>query len=296
MSKLINNVHDKTFKKVLSDTKLAKRFFEQHLPFAMQKKVDLASLQLKKGSFVDDNLAEHLTDLLYSVNIADREGYIYLLLEHQSTTDELMAFRLLKYMVQIMQQHLDSHGTRKLPLILPVVYYVGHQSANKFVTDIMDCFENPELARHYFLQPFTLVNLQKMSDDELMKDKALAGLELLQKHIKDRDLSILMDKMFKNGIFIEMRNESGDYFNAMLKYIVSTGNVSEPEKFLEQLTEQLPEEKVNIMTIAEKLEQKGVQKGRNQAVLDLLKAGDISVQRAAEMTGMPIDQLKNFKH
>lgn len=299
MSKLINNPHDKTFKKVLSDTKLAKRFFEQHLPFGMQKKVKLETLQLQKGSFVDDNLSEHLTDLLYSVDIADRDGYIYLLLEHQSTTDELMAFRLLKYMVNIMQHHLNTKKTKKLPLVLPVVYYVGNSPSGKFVPDIMDCFENPALARHYFLQPFTLVDLQKMSDDELMKDKALAGLELLQKHVKDRDLSTLVYKMIKEGIFLEMRHESGEYFNIMLKYVINTGNLDNAKDFLETLANQIPEEKMNIMTIAEQLRNEGMQQRERELILNLLRSGKLDDNEIVTVTGVnkvTVEELKSQLH
>ena len=176
MSELLQNIHDKTLKSVLSDTNLAKRFFTQHLPNDIQTQVKLDSLRLQKGSFVDAKLSEHLTDLLYSVELGQGEGYIYLLLEHQSSPDRLMAFRLLKYMVNIMEHHLKKHKTKTLPLVFPMVYYTGARKATQFVPDMMDLFEQPELAKAHFLKPFTLIDLQRLSDDELLKDKALAGI------------------------------------------------------------------------------------------------------------------------
>ena len=125
MSKLINNPHDKVFKKVLSQPKLAQRFFKQHLPQDMQDIVELEHLCLQKGSFVDEKLKEHLTDLLYSVPLKDgNPGYVYLLLESQSTTDELMAFRLLRYTLDVMEQHMAQNKSNRLPLVLPLVYYI----------------------------------------------------------------------------------------------------------------------------------------------------------------------------
>ena len=49
---------------------------------------------------------------------------LYLLFEHQSTDDPLMAFRLLRYMVRIWDEHLRDHpGATRLPAILPLVLH-----------------------------------------------------------------------------------------------------------------------------------------------------------------------------
>lgn len=117
MKKLVNNIHNKTIKAALSDPELAKRFFRQHLPEVISEQVQLESLRLQKGSFIDANLSEYLTDLLYLVDFQEGAGYVYLLLEHQSTPDNLMAFRLLKYMTNIMDYHLKKHKVKKLPFI-----------------------------------------------------------------------------------------------------------------------------------------------------------------------------------
>ena len=64
----------------------------------------------------------------FKTKIEGREAYLYLLLEHQSTPDKLMPFRLLKYMCNIIDHHLTTHGTKHdkiIPLIYPVVIYHG---------------------------------------------------------------------------------------------------------------------------------------------------------------------------
>ena len=52
--------------------------------------------------------------------IEGHEAYIYLLLEHQSTPDRLMPFRMLKYICNIIDQHLKTHDTKikKFPLFI----------------------------------------------------------------------------------------------------------------------------------------------------------------------------------
>jgi predicted transposase/invertase (TIGR01784 family) len=224
--------HDKIVKTVLSDVKLAKRFMRFHLPLALKKDINLETLKIEKGTFVDRRLCEHLSDLLYSVNVKGKKSYIYLLLESQSTVDPLMAFRLLQYTVQIMQQHLKSNkNSKQLPLVYPMVYYTGQPSKKGFTRDITDCFENPKLAKEYFLKPFKLIDLNTFSDDDLLKDKLLSGLQLIQKHIYERDLSLVLDKMLAQDVFVLMHqfDDNGDYLQSMLRYIYHKVEARKPE-------------------------------------------------------------------
>lgn len=52
---------------------------------------------------------------------------MYALIEHQSTPDKLMAFRLLRYALAAMQRHLDA-GHDTLPLVVPILFYHGKVS------------------------------------------------------------------------------------------------------------------------------------------------------------------------
>ncbi|MCC8398249.1 MAG: Rpn family recombination-promoting nuclease/putative transposase [Rickettsia endosymbiont of Labidopullus appendiculatus] len=56
---------------------------------------------------------------------------IFLLLEHQSTVDQLMAFRLFKYMVNICDLYLTTNPKAKhLPLIYSLILYNGKKKYN----------------------------------------------------------------------------------------------------------------------------------------------------------------------
>ncbi|CAK8742636.1 hypothetical protein SODG_005890 [Sodalis praecaptivus] len=66
------------------------------------------------------------SDILYSVNANGVDGYVYCLIEHQSTPDKLMAWRLMRYCMAAMQRHLEA-GHDKLPLVFPVLFYCGEK-------------------------------------------------------------------------------------------------------------------------------------------------------------------------
>ncbi len=53
------------------------------LPPALRQACDLSTLRLESGSFVEDDLRAHYSDVLYSLKTGQGDGYIYALIEHQ---------------------------------------------------------------------------------------------------------------------------------------------------------------------------------------------------------------------
>jgi hypothetical protein len=93
--------HDALFKAVFSQAELAAEELRCVLPPELVAQMDLTSLTLEAGSFVDEELREQHTDLLYSVQLAGRPARVYVLFEHQSKGEWWMALRLLRYMLRI---------------------------------------------------------------------------------------------------------------------------------------------------------------------------------------------------
>lgn len=110
--------HDAIFKAVFSELENARGVFEQLLPPALTASVDWDSLVVEPGSFVDRELRWRHSDLLFSASVGPSKALLYILFEHQSSEDGMMAFRLLRYMVRAWGRH-ESDGT--LPLIVPLV-------------------------------------------------------------------------------------------------------------------------------------------------------------------------------
>src|SRR5262249_15601627 len=149
--------------------------------------VDLNSLKLRNGNFIDESLRQKFTDILYSVSIKGRQGYIFLLVEHQSTPDEWMPFRIVCYLCRIMQEHIEQTQSKTLPIIVPMVFYHGKEPYC-YSTDLFDLFgEHKELAKDLFLQPFQLVDVQGIPDETLRERQLLGLMELTLKKIFTRD-------------------------------------------------------------------------------------------------------------
>lgn len=48
-------------------------------------------------------------------------GYVYVVIEHHSSPDNHMAFRLMRYAIAAMQRHLDA-GHKTLLLVVPMLF------------------------------------------------------------------------------------------------------------------------------------------------------------------------------
>lgn len=86
---------------------------KSQLPLDIVQGIDWESIELTNKSFVTEELAQLHSDIIYKFTIDKSRGYIYNLVEHQSTPDELLPLRMLEYNVLLMRQHIEE-GNKKL--------------------------------------------------------------------------------------------------------------------------------------------------------------------------------------
>ncbi|ATI65979.1 Rpn family recombination-promoting nuclease/putative transposase [Edwardsiella tarda] len=252
--------HDSVFKAFLTHPETARDFLSIHLPPALREICDLDTLQLAPGSFVEESLRPYYSDVLYTLKTQGGDGFIYTLIEHQSRPDKHMAFRLMRYAIAAMQQHLDA-GHDTLPLVIPILFYQGQTSPYPYSLSWLQEFANPALARQLYCGDFPLVDITVIPDDDIMQHKRIALLELLQKHIRQRDLAELLNQvvtLLLAGYTTEKQVRS------LMNYMFQVGETQNPEALLTTLASQVPQHGDTLMTIAEQLEQKGMQKGMQQ--------------------------------
>ena len=296
--------HDKLFKLSMQEKQVATDFFKQHLPVGIQKLLQFDTLHLEAESFIDQEQREHFSDVLYSVVIDDNPGYLFVLAEHQSTPDRFMPFRLWHYMCLIWDKHLKGERElsdgKNLPLIYPLVFYHGKQRPYPYSMDLLDCFGNRALAEQLLLGSFHLIDVTQIPDEELLKHGLSAPLELLQKHVFQRDIWRTLNIFFKEKLFQQLEIKLGSqYVFHVVKYVIEQTDLTNVATFLEQLIESLPNERDTIMTIADRLIDRGVQQGMQQGVLEgklevarSLAARGYDLSTIAEITGLSIDVLQ----
>ena len=93
------------------------------------------TLEPQKESYISKELKENIADLLYKVNINDKEGYVCFLFEHKSYPDREVILQILRYMIEIWESKIRADkearkegateltGDFELPIIIPLVVY-----------------------------------------------------------------------------------------------------------------------------------------------------------------------------
>lgn len=140
----------------------------------------------------------------------------------------------------------------------------------------------------------------------------MAALPLLQKHIHHRDLAELIERL---APILLAGYLSSSQVISLVHYIVQTGETSDAEVFVSELAQRVPQHGDALMTIAQQLEQKGIEKGRaeglqlgeqrgiekgrNEGKLEVARTmleNGIDRSTIMKMTGLTVDDLAQLRH
>jgi predicted transposase/invertase (TIGR01784 family) len=171
--------------------------------------------------------------------------------------------------------------------VIPLLFYRGKKSPYPFTTDIMDCFQNKELAQETFLKPYSLIDITVIPDEELRTHKGIAILELIQKNIHKRDaLEFIQD------IALQVAKQllTHEQFKSLLYYISQEGESKDFNGFYSSLSKALPNYTEDIMTLAQQLKQEGRHEEAIAIAKNLLNDG-ISTKATQKLTGLPEKEI-----
>ena len=135
------NPHDAVFRLVLGEPANAASQLRAVLPHGLASRLDFRRLTQVSGSFVDATLRWRHSDLLFTVPIDGREAFIYVLIEHQSSEDPLMPFRMLRYVLRIWDRYLADHPeASRLPVVIPLVVHHNRRpwTSSSQLEDLLD--------------------------------------------------------------------------------------------------------------------------------------------------------------
>lgn len=285
--------HDTVFKKFLSDKEVARDLFSVWLPEEIKKLCQLDSLKLEAGSFIDSDMKNYQSDILYSIKTTKGHGYLYSLIEHQSKPDKLIAWRIMRYSMAVMQQHLEQ-GHKTLPLVFPMLFYCGKKSPYPYSTNWLDCFQDKKLAEHIYTHPFRLADVTTLDDGEIMQHRRIAILELLQKHIRQRDMSELLNKIVK---LLSYGYHTDEQVITLMNYLIQEGNAKNSMQFIMDIAKQSEKHEEALMTIAQQIEQMGVAKGIQQGIQQGIQEGkkEASLEMARKMLEAGVERQSVIK-
>jgi predicted transposase YdaD len=191
MSTQIQNIHDAFFKQALSDPEMAGTFLREHLPTELSELLSPEPPEPVPGSFVDEELRRHHSDLLFRVRLKSGAGaFAYVLMEHKSTPDQAARLQLLRYVVRLLTQWYEENKQQlPLPPVLPLLVHQGPDvwEPSREFADLFGTVPQP-------LQPYlpsfrhALVDLGPIEDQSLPDHVRLRAFLKALKYARRQDL------------------------------------------------------------------------------------------------------------
>jgi Putative transposase, YhgA-like len=243
------------------------------------------------GSFVDEALRWRHSDVLFTAPLDGRDAFVYVLVEHQSSDDPLMAFRVLRYVTRIWDQYEREHpGARRLPAVIPLVVYQGpgRWASPVQLLDVIDLGPGGRQAVQAWLPrfEFLLDDLTRAGEDQLLaRELTPAALVTLLLKSARGSLQITADLRRWAGHLRAVLDQpgGGEAFIVLLTYIELVSDA--PAGELRDLAASLgPDAEEAYVTTAEMLRAEGEARGKAEDILVVFEQRGIDVdERSREL-------------
>lgn len=145
-------------------------------------------------------------------------------------------------------------GHKQLPLVIPMLFYVGQRSPYPYAMNWFANFECPDRARKLYSSDFPLIDVTVIPDEEIMQHRRVAAITLLQKHIRQRNFNELLEQMVT---LIRSEYVERQQLTTLVNYIVQTGESQNGSAVINSLIARVPEYKETFMIIGDHLRQEG---------------------------------------
>jgi predicted transposase/invertase (TIGR01784 family) len=265
----ISNPHDKFFKEVFQDRENVIDFIRGVFPEQIKSRLDFDTLYPDSTSYVDEELNEIFSDIVYTCEYDGKTNIrISLLFEHKSYFDRYHKIQILKYMVRIWESARKNRS--ELSPVIPVIVYHGNEEWQ--IRPLGECFSNLDNYLKSFIPDFEYIlsDFSRYTDEEiknsLFSRVSLETAILLMKNINDEESlrKNLHDYLAISSLYF--REEKGLIFmRSLIHYLYSAGDLPVSE-VIDTMTAITSEGGAAAMSTATKLMEKGREKGIEEGI------------------------------
>ena len=302
---MLENIHDKFFKKVFSNVENVRDFLYTSLPSDIQRDIDLDGITIDPTSYIADDIKDYFCDIVVKTKLkdSDSDADIYIIMEHKSYHDKAVLVQLLKYMLVMWEK--DMAEKKPLRIIVPLVFYHGKRKWDIPLQFIEQFKVKDDLKKYLLNFQYILfdTNMQNFENNPILKNNVflLTSLILLKSVFKKDFASIIkIFEFWEDRGFLENK-EALLFFST---YIFETKDIT-PEKLEELLKESKLERSEIMPTLAQRLRKEGRQEGKQEGkkekaieiaknLLDILDVKTISLKTG--LSEKEIEDLKNGKN
>ena len=291
----INQKHDKIFKEMLSDKKSTVDFINSFLHLNLVED----DIEKYEKEFRTSEFSNVEADVVYKI----KNKNVFILIEHQSSVDYKMSYRIMCYKYAIIESAIDKKRLKeksyRIPMVIPIVLYTGKRKWQKLL--INDIEEKVEGYAENWLE-YTLIDVNKFSKEQLLADNLIITKAMLIEKSKNKE------ELYRNiEEVINIQKEKKAFDNLQLEKLI-TYELSETEdknimhEFIEKIRN--IEGSEEIMTNASRIinreirkERKaGLEQGIQQGIALVAKKlkGKMEIKDISQITGLSETEIENL--
>lgn len=234
IERLVRNFHENGLKVLLEQPANVRDTLEI-LRVGCVRRIVFEEMRVDPAQFVQADYRHLASDLVLRAPLRAGRGRkrmltIYILFEHQSEPDELMAFRVLEYLLQICKRHLreweQEHGSRdgfRFPPVLPIVLCTGTRTWNRLLklSEVMEQDEDLSGLAPEFAPLF--LNVGQTAGAELEERGGAFGLllRLVQQRRVRRSLFEALLRRVVRALEDQLAEDDRNRWLSLLSYVAA---------------------------------------------------------------------------
>ena len=284
----IENPHDKLFKDLLDDTEELKAFVKQFIGINIQEE----HIEKCNNSYITNQYEMYQADMVYKIT----GKYVYILIEHQSTVDANMPYRMLNYYGEVLKESMKTNTINEYPLIIPIVLYTGSKSW-RVETEYSKKINSYKTIEKYINMKYELVDINKYTEEELLKkDTVLSYAMLIEKNRGKESLIKVLEKISNRCDTNKNREKMQKIINYILYPILEqdTEKIIEKFKIKEEMTMKTAQDYIReeIRELKRKAQEEGLREGRQKGIEEGRKEGRKEGKKEG-VSSIIINMIKN---
>ncbi len=292
--------HNNFFHFALSHLPNARSLIETQLSAAALAELDLDTLQLEDGSFIDPDLREKFSDLLLSVGLAEKspvengdQALVYFLFEHKSQSDPLTVLQLLSYIVRIWEKR-QREGLPLCPIV-PLVVYHGETgwTAARSLAELIPTSSG--LAEYQIAFRLPLLDLSQLADEDIAGEPILRNTLRLLKYSRSKHLVEKLGEILRLIAGSLPEGRLPDWIQAIGIYVMTVNKNIDSEQYKQTLKSILPTQ-FEPGSLADRLLIQGREEGREEGERLGIEKGEMigKVRMLQELLGDSLTTTKQL--
>lgn len=292
----MKNRHDKLVKNILKNEVEISKFINDFIE--PNQKVESQNLIKYTNSYITKKYKNKEADFVYKLKSKE----VFFLIEHQSTIDNTMQYRILNYCIDIMQEWNKTNKIKKettYPIVVPIIIYTGDEKwkkpkifREKQIGDYV--FENYKIDLEY-----NLIEINKMSTKFLLEKRSMFGYRMIIEKSKDKlELKENLELIVKNMKNKKQLEEIRNIILYLLNDSLEEGSIQE---LLEKIDIKMNKGDDGMSSLYERLVNENIQmikKGKKEARIEIAqklikkKETDESIIELTQISQKDLNKLK----